>query len=85
LVHVDFVVAFVETNFGVSVWLFYDSDDDVARLDHDGRSIEVQDELLSLLSADGYPAEWLSKVVFAVDSRANVERNYQGSYFHRLR
>lgn len=85
LAHVDFVVPFVETDFGVSVWLFYDTDVSVARLDRDGGSARMQEEFLSFLSADGYPAQWLSDVAFVVDSHENVEQNYEGSYFYRLR
>jgi hypothetical protein len=85
LVHVDFVVPFVETDFSLSVWLFYDTDRSVADLDHDGTTARVQQEFLSILDAGGYPAAWLPDVAFYVDSHENVERNYDGSYFYRLR
>ena len=85
LERVDFVVPFVETDFSVSVWLFYETDDDVARCDRAGSSARMQEEFLALLNAQGYPAQWLSEVVFVVDSREKVERNYEGSYFNRLR
>jgi hypothetical protein len=85
LVRVDFVVPFVETDFDVSVWLFYDTDVDVARLDRDGGSELVREEFLRLFNADGYPAEWLSGVAFFIDSHENVVRQYEGNYFYRLR
>ena len=85
LVHVDFVVPFVETDFTLSVWLFYDTDRNVADLDRDGTTARMQQEFLSLLGADGYPAAWLPEITFSVDSYENVQRNYQGSYLYRLR
>jgi hypothetical protein len=45
----------------------------------------VQQEFLSILGAGGYPAAWLPDVAFDIDSHENVERNYDGSYFYRLR
>jgi hypothetical protein len=85
LVHVDFVVPFVETDFTLSVWLFYDTDRNVADLDRDGTTARVQQKFLSILGAGGYPAAWLPDVAFSVDSHESVERNYEGSYFYRLR
>jgi hypothetical protein len=85
LVQVDFVVPFVETDFSLGVWLFYDTDRSVADLDRDGTTARVQQEFLSILGAGGYPAAWLPPVTFAVDSHENVERIYEGSYFYRLR
>ena len=85
LVHVDFVVPFVETDFSLSVWLFYDTDRNVADLDRDGTTSRAQQEFLSILGASGYPAAWLPDVAFSVDSHETVERNHEGSYFYRLR
>jgi hypothetical protein len=85
LVHVDFVVPFVETDFGVSVWLFYDTNASVARLKRDRGSDLVRATFLELLTADGYPPGWLAGVRFHIDSHENVVRNYKGSYFYRLR
>jgi hypothetical protein len=79
------VVPFVETDFTLSVWLFYDTDRNVADFDRDGTTARMQQEFLSILGADGYSAAWLPDVTFSVDSYENVQRNYQGSYFYRLR
>jgi hypothetical protein len=85
LIHVEFVVPFVDTDFSLTVWLFYDTDLNVTRAADDGTTANVQERLLSILSADGYPADWLSQTSFVVDSHENVERNFEGSYFYRLR
>jgi hypothetical protein len=85
LVRVEFVVPFVEGDHSLHVWLFYDTDLDVTRLAGDGTTAAVQAELRSILEASGYPPDRLADIAFSVDSRENVERNYEGSYFYRLR
>jgi hypothetical protein len=85
LVRVEFVVPFVDTDFSLSVWLFYDTNANVTQAAADGTTTDVQQEFQSILSASGYPRDWLSRVSFYIDSHENVERNYEGSYFYRLR
>jgi hypothetical protein len=85
LVRVEFVVPFVESDFDVAVWLFYDSAANVARCAASGTTDEAEHQLLSILADDGYPADWLAGTSFYVDSHENVERNFEGSYFYRLR
>jgi hypothetical protein len=85
LVRVEFVVPFVDTDFSLSVWLFYDTDLNIARCNDDGTTADVRQEFVSILGAAGYPAEWLPDITFQVDSHENVEQNYEGSYFYRLR
>ncbi len=85
LVHVEVVSPFAKTDFGLSVWLFLDSDASVARLEADGTIDRLRQEFLSRLSAAGYPPEWLPDITFGVDSHENVVRNYEGSYLYRLR
>jgi hypothetical protein len=85
LVRVEFVVPFVHTDFSLSVWLFYDTDINLTRTAAEGTTANVQQEFLSILFAAGYPADWLSRTSFFADSHENVERNYEGSYFYRLR
>jgi hypothetical protein len=85
LVQVEYVVPFVETDFGAAVWLFYQDDAQVTEFGQNGTTARVQDEFLSLIEKAGYPAGWLPDVSFYVDSRDNIDRNYQGSYIYRLR
>ncbi len=85
LVRVEFVVPFVATDYSTAVWLFYATDADVARSVTAGSITSVDDQFRSLLAAGNYPADWLAAVSFQVDSHENVERNFAGSYFHRLR
>jgi hypothetical protein len=59
----------------------YDTNANVTRAADDGTTSHVHQEFRSILSATGYPGDWLSRVSFYVDSHENVERNYEGSYF----
>jgi hypothetical protein len=85
LVCVEFTVPFVETDFSLGVWLFYDTGLNLTRAAADGTTANVQRQFLSILSSAGYPADWLARISFVVDSHENVERNFEGSYFLRLR
>ena len=82
---IEFIVPFVETDFSLDVWLFFDTDDTLAAVRGDGRHAVVEQTFLAALIATGYPPDWLEKVVFSSDSHENVERNFEGSYFYRLR
>jgi hypothetical protein len=85
LVRMHCVGPFHQPDFSLGVWLFYGTDLDVERCTSDGRTALMQGEFLSILSEAGYSAERLAEVIFVVDSHENVERNYEGSYFYRLR
>lgn len=57
LTRVEFNVPFVETNHGLVVWLFYDTDSSVERLGGDGTTDAIQQMFRCLLDEDGYPHE----------------------------
>jgi hypothetical protein len=85
LVHVEFLVPFVTDDFGLSTWLFYDTDASVAAREADGTTATLQAEFVVALRALGYPERWASEIDFCVDSHEHVVRSYEGSYFYRLR
>ena len=85
MVHIEFVVPFVESDFSLAAWLFYDTDTSVAIHGADGVTAALQDRFRATLRELGYPEQWIAKVDFVVDSRENVVQNYEGSYFYRLR
>jgi hypothetical protein len=85
LSRVEFVYPFVATDFSLSVWLFYDTDVNVARSARDGSTDRLQREFVDRLARVGYDQRWLEQIEFVVDSHENVVRNYDGSYFYRLR
>ncbi|MFE9918189.1 hypothetical protein ACFYPG_23810 [Micromonospora sp. NPDC005553] len=85
LTRVEFVVPFVPTDSDTAVWLFFDTHANVARCASNGVTARLEQEFRTILTRSGYPAEWLAGTSFYVDSHENVERNYKGSYFYRLR
>jgi hypothetical protein len=85
LVRVEFVVPFVDTDHSTYVWLFYDTDVNVANLADSGLTTSIEEQFRSILTNSSYPADWLAAISFTADSHENVERNFEGSYFYRLR
>jgi hypothetical protein len=76
---VELVVPFVETDFDVTVWLFYTTDDELYNTGEQGRakiSAAFRDTLKSLR----YPADWLEGIKFVFDSHEHVERDFEGNY-----
>lgn len=82
---VDCVVPFVLTDKGLSVWLFYDTDKIKSDYETNGTNDLVKKQCLHLLTELNYPTDYLKDVTFFIDSDENVKKNYEGSYFYRLR
>jgi hypothetical protein len=85
LANIEYVVPFVEDDFGLSVWLFYDTDASLAARGTDGSTEMLRKQCLAVLRELGYPERSLPEIIFSVDSHETVVRDYQGSYFYRLR
>ena len=79
LVKVEYTVPFLDTDFRLAVWLFYDTDANVVRLGADGTTASLQEEFLGLLADAGYLAEWIDGVSFVVDAHESVAHDYQDS------
>ncbi|WP_157631232.1 hypothetical protein [Catelliglobosispora koreensis] len=71
-----------KNDVGATVYLFFDTDASVERLQSDGTTARVQQAFLNILETAGYPPPWLEHVTFHVDSRECVERDFEGSYFY---
>lgn len=82
---VDCVIPFVLTDKSLSVWLFYDTDKIKDNYEANGTNDLVKNQYLRLLAELNYPTDYLSEVTFYIDSDENVKKNYEGSYFYRLR
>lgn len=83
--HVEYVVPFVETDFGLSAWLFYTTQLQVQSLQNDGTSRRVEAGLRQALAEVGYPAEWLSLIECQFASKEEVDRDYERSYYSYVR
>jgi hypothetical protein len=82
---IEYVATFQDWDDGIGVWVFYETERDLAeRTENDGNE-RVKERLLAALSEVGYPFARFPNVVFEFDSHENVLRNYEGSYFYRLR
>lgn len=82
---VDYVVPFVLTDKSLTVWLFYDTDKTISDYEINGTNEIVKNQYLHFLTKLGYPMDYLKEVTFYIDSEENVKKNYEGSYFYRLR
>jgi hypothetical protein len=66
-------------------YVFYRLDNDIVHGDESGLSAEIRDAVYKELAAAGRGKQDTLNVRFEYDSHENVERNYQGDYFNRLR
>lgn len=85
LKHIEPVVPFVETDFSLDAWLFFDTEANVEVFSSDGSADKVAAQFRTSLAESGYPAEWLSLVVCHFASKEVVDRDYQGSFYYFLR
>lgn len=85
LYKIEYVVPFVEEDFSFDVWFFYQTDEESMKYEKDGTSERVKQRFLNLMCSKAYPEQFLSKVIFVFDSDENVQNNFEGSYFYRLR
>lgn len=82
---VDYVSAFEEWNDSLGVWVFYDTDLSLKESNANGVSSRVKDKYQEILTMHSYPFSEFPKISFEFDSHENVMKNYEGSYFYRLR
>lgn len=82
---VECVVPFSTTDKSLSVWLFYDTDNTKTNYEINGVNNLVKKQYLHFLKELNYPTDYLKEIAFFIDSDENVKKNYEGSYFYRLR
>lgn len=82
---IETIVPFVTSEKDLTVWLFFDTERVVKRHKKNGTVEEVKKAYLCALEDFGYPNDYLDKVSFHIDSHENVVKNFEGSYFYRLR
>jgi hypothetical protein len=85
LIGIEYVVPFVSTDKNLVAYLFFDTDDRVKEYKSDGTVQKVKEEFVRVLQAMKYKKSYLAKVDFVIDSDENVQKNYEGNYFYRLR
>ena len=85
LFQVEFIVPFVVTDFSLVVWFFYKTDVLVLTYEENGISDQLKSQFLNILTELNYSDKYINQVSFEFDSDENVQKNYNGSYFYRLR
>ena len=85
IARIDYVVPFVPEDKSVVVYIFFDSDETVCHYNKNGTTELVKTKYLDILEELMYPGSYLAQVDFVIDSKENVDKNYEGSYFFRLR
>ncbi|MCR9145486.1 MAG: hypothetical protein NXI24_24820 [bacterium] len=66
-------------------FIFYDHDHQIQEAEKSGLAERIKDEVLYALEEVGRGERGTLQVEFEFDSHDNVERNYEGDYFLRLR
>jgi hypothetical protein len=70
---------------GIGVWIFFPTDDDLREHSTSGVTGEIEQDFREILQQLKYPFRKFPRVTFVFDSDENVQKNYEGSYFYRLR
>ena len=82
---IEVIVPFVESEFDLQVVFFLPTDSLLETYRQDRTIHNLEKKYLSCLKEHDYPQEWLERVTFEFDSKENVDRNYEGNYFYRMR
>ena len=82
---VEFVATFQDWDDGIGVWIFYDRNKDLVERNENGLSDEIKSKFMGCLERNDYPFADFPNVIYVFDSHENVQENYKGNYFYRLR
>jgi len=85
LFRIEYIVPFVLTDKSLDVWLFFDTEKISTQYQTDGTIQKAKTKFLDILVELDYPTDNLKGVMFYVDTDENVQKNYEGNYFYRLR
>jgi hypothetical protein len=82
---VEYVATFEPWDSGIGVYIFFKTGEALRQHERSGATKELEAEYLRILRSLGYPFSTFPDVKFFFDSDENVQANYRGSYFYRLR
>ena len=81
---IEHVITWEDWDDGIGVYIFTKTNKELNNLSE--KYIEnLKSEYLNGLKRNNYPFDKFPNVVFEFDSDENVRKNYEGSYFYRLR
>jgi len=82
---IEYVATFEDWDNGIEVIVFFDKDAEKYRVENTCFIIKIREHYLHLLEELKYPFDKFPRITFLFDSDENVKKNYEGSYFYRLR
>lgn len=82
---IEYVATFESWDNGIEVYVFYRNEEHREKLENGGFNNKIKEHYLLLLEEYKYPFDKFSNVKFFFDSDENIKKNYEGSYFFRLR
>ena len=82
---VHITATFEKWDDGIGVWIFFPTDDELNAYGKKGATEAIETDLRNILKQLKYPFRRFPRVNFVFDSDENVQKNYEGSYFYRLR
>ncbi|MEO9503259.1 hypothetical protein [Nonlabens ulvanivorans] len=81
---IQHVITWEQWDDGIGVYIFTKTNKELNGLSKtDIKNLKT--EYLSGLKRNNYPFDKFPNIVFEFDSHQNVQENYEGSYFYRLR
>ena len=83
--NIEIVVPFVDDEYDLHVVVFFPTNSELDIYRQDGTTTRVEEKYISSLKHHEYPEAWIEQVTLEFDSKENVDVNYEGSYFYRMR
>lgn len=81
----EYVCTFEKWDDSITVFIFFKDDLLKEQALSTGTVDMLKEKYIAYLTTHKYPFDKFSKVYFEIDSHENVVRNFEGSYFYRLR
>ncbi len=81
----QFVFPFVETDKEITTWIFFLKDENINEYIENGTVDLIKSKFKNLLIKHNLPGDVIDIMKFEVDSDENVQTNFEGNYFYRLR
>ena len=82
---VEYVATFEDWDSRLGVFIFFPKDSDLRAHAKSGATTILEKEFKAILLKLEYPFDKFPDVYFEFDSDENVQKNYEGNYFFRLR
>ncbi len=80
---IHYVITWEEWSDGIGVYIFVKTNEELEKIED--KKYQLENKYKEFLEKNNYPFNKFPNVVFEFDSDENVENNYEGNYFYRLR